>query len=127
MNSFSTVGAPNCAPETQVGVITLTGQELRAFSTFLQLIPIYNITPPADRPALFGFRLLRNNVGLNAEVRTGGDYGLISVIKDLPGGLQIPSSDLTPGGSSGLGSMKRSASPSAAGTHTGDSRVLTPP
>jgi len=40
----------------------------------LTKVPVYNIEPDAGQPALFGLSLAGNNVYLEAEVETSGDY-----------------------------------------------------
>ncbi|MDO8184187.1 hypothetical protein Q5424_00340 [Conexibacter sp. JD483] len=92
---FNQTAAAQCPVETQVGVIDLMIAPFAGSAPLAQQLPVYNIDPPDGRPAEFGFRLFRSNVVVNADVRSGSDYGLTATIKDLPGGVLIYSQTLT--------------------------------
>ena len=68
---FDTGNAPQCAPETQIGI-------LGALNPFLghAVFPIYNIAPPPGVAAMFGFSLFGRNVLQYASVRTEEGYAL---------------------------------------------------
>jgi uncharacterized repeat protein (TIGR01451 family) len=80
----------SCPMDTQVGVDrpTLGGiksdlpltvvDSLPAFS-----FPVYNIVPPPGVPAQIGFSLLGLGTRINSQVRTGSDYGISEVVKNI--------------------------------------------
>jgi uncharacterized repeat protein (TIGR01451 family) len=72
-------GLPNCAPDTQVGVVTVA-----VGYPFVQLVlPVYNLEPPADVPAQLGFAF-QYRVGLiDAGVRDGEGDGLRVILKNI--------------------------------------------
>ena len=68
---FDTGSSPQCAPETQVGI-------LGARNSFLghAVFPIYNIAPPPGVATMLGFSLFGRNVLQYASVRTEEGYAL---------------------------------------------------
>lgn len=92
---FNASAAAQCPVESQVGVIDLDILTFPGATVFPTQLPVYNLVPPEGRPAQFGFRLFRNNVVINADVRSGSDYGITATIKDLPGGVLITGQRLT--------------------------------
>jgi hypothetical protein len=89
-NSVSITAKPLCPPVSQVGVtrvITNTGG-------ITQPIPVYNMVPPSNAPARFGFNVAGTVVTLDGSVRSGGDYGLSANIKDISEGVPISGASL---------------------------------
>ncbi len=71
--------AEGCPASTQIGVnnVNLSGQQYDP-------IPVYNLVPSSGVPAQFGFTLLGIQSFLDAEVRSGRDYGLTEHVNNLP-------------------------------------------
>jgi hypothetical protein len=64
--------AGRCSGSTQVGVLEV---ETASHDNFVE--PLYNLVPPAGLPAQFGIRIEDViDVYIDANVRTGGDYGV---------------------------------------------------
>jgi hypothetical protein len=70
-----------CPASTQVGVdvARLAGGE----APFATSVAVYNLVPPPGIPAQFGFTAEGVNVLLDAEVRSGSDYGITENVSDL--------------------------------------------
>jgi hypothetical protein len=79
-----------CPASSQVGIIELrfTSFEVSVF------VPVYNITTPVDKPAVFGFSFAGVGVFIDTGVRTGGDYGLTSSLTNISGALPLEGSKL---------------------------------
>ena len=58
-------------------------------------VPVFNMVPPPDAPARFGFNVFGSVVVLDAELRSEGDYGLSIVARNVPEGLAIQGSSFT--------------------------------
>jgi hypothetical protein len=72
-----------CDPSTQVGVGVPEQTEGRikpARHTFA----IYNLLPPPGEPAQFGFDIAGIQAFIDANVRSGGDYGITAHVNDIP-------------------------------------------
>jgi hypothetical protein len=69
------VGQSLCPGADQVGVVVA---ELQSGTVNeVQTVGLYNVTPPAGRPAYFGAEILKlGRVWIEPTVRTGGDYGI---------------------------------------------------
>jgi hypothetical protein len=90
---FAAVACPAAA---QVGIVTLTAGLFAGSGAPIDVsYAVYNLVPIDGRPAQFGFRLLRNNVVINVDIRSGSDYGVTALIKDIPGGILLFGSSLT--------------------------------
>ncbi len=95
MEVFASEGAPLCPTASQVGVIRLDLRGQVEEPRQISLMPVYNLVPRADQPARFGFRLGRNNVVIDARVRSESDYGITATIRNSPGGAIVYGADLT--------------------------------
>src|ERR1700685_4491796 len=72
-----------CNPSTQVGVNIPEvggGKQVPERLSF----PVYNLVPPAGVPAQFGFVLAGIQVFIDANVRSGSDYGITAHVSDIP-------------------------------------------
>jgi hypothetical protein len=83
-------GIFGCPNSTQVGVVTVLSSRGGNFR-----VPVYNIEPPPDLPALFAFNTaIGPTVTMEPELRSDGDYGItvssrgINQVIDL-GGVRI--------------------------------------
>jgi hypothetical protein len=68
-----------CPDGSMVGFIT--GRRVEAVSG-IDMAPIYNLVPPPGRPAQLGFHLASVPFYIDAELRTGGDYGISGVLRN---------------------------------------------
>jgi hypothetical protein len=84
------VPAPVCPPASQVGVVAV-----RIAGTLFAPIPVYNMVPPPDVPARFGFNVSGSIVVLDVHVRTGSDYGIDATASNVPQGLAIVGNTFT--------------------------------
>lgn len=83
-----------CPADSQVGtaLVRLDGHTAR---NVLGPLPVFNLVPPPDVPARFGFNVAGTVVTLDGELRSGGDYGLSVRARDVPQGLAIAGTTLT--------------------------------
>jgi hypothetical protein len=97
------VGDPQAAPQCthtqfdrqQCPAATQIGVNVVGFGNFNPIsVPVYNLVPPSGVPAQFGFLILGVQSYLDAEIRSGGDYGITEHIDDIPQ-KAIESSSLT--------------------------------
>jgi hypothetical protein len=83
----TTIGAPQCQADTQVGVASLDlafgGPTPLVFSG----VPVYNMEVPKGVPGRFAFNLLGVIINLDATIRTGGDYGITASTTGISQGL----------------------------------------
>jgi len=75
---------PLCPAASQVGTTDLRFANPVGH---LYTLPVFNIVPPPDVPARFGFNALGTIVVLDAGVRNGGDYGLKVTAHNVPEGV----------------------------------------
>jgi uncharacterized repeat protein (TIGR01451 family) len=83
-----------CPAAAQVGtaLVRLNGGGAR---NVFGPLPVYNMVPPPDVPARFGFNVAGTVVTMDGELRGGGDYGLSVRVRDIPQGLAIAGTTLT--------------------------------
>jgi hypothetical protein len=92
----SGTGEDGCSNASAVGVIQIenvtssTPAERKVSSS-----PIYDLVPPADSPALFGFRVAGAAVYLTPSIRTGSDYGLTVAMTGIPQDAHVLGSSVT--------------------------------
>jgi hypothetical protein len=72
-----------CPPSTQVGIDQAAAKELSAPVPWRFSFPVYNLVPPPGVPAEFGLDLAGVQTFLDANVRSGGDYGLIVHVNNI--------------------------------------------
>jgi hypothetical protein len=97
---FATVNSntdeDGCANASAVGVIAVENVAALTLSERkVSVYPIYDLTPPDNSPALFGFRVANVAVYLTPSVRSGSDYGLTVAIKSIPQGVHVLGSTVT--------------------------------
>jgi uncharacterized repeat protein (TIGR01451 family) len=84
------LNAESCPMDTQVGVDRPTLGGIKSDvpltvndSLFAFSFPLYNMVPPPGVPAQIGFSLLGLGTKINSQVRTGSDYGISEVVKNI--------------------------------------------
>jgi uncharacterized repeat protein (TIGR01451 family) len=85
---------PLCPSSSQVGT-TLVRTNFRLAGTTAGPVPVYNMVPPPGAPARFGFNVLGTIVTIDAQLRSGSDYGLTANVSDISEGLAITGTTLT--------------------------------
>jgi hypothetical protein len=86
-----------CPPESQVGFVTILNttpnspKELQ--STFSE--PVFNMQAGPGTPALFTFNIASTLVQIYAKVRTGDDYGLDVITRNIPSTIPTAGVDFT--------------------------------
>jgi hypothetical protein len=75
-----------CPDNTVVGVATpiVTNPEENQHVPNASTSPLYSIEPAVGEPARFGFITIAGPVILDTSVRTGGDYGVVVTVPDIP-------------------------------------------
>lgn len=94
-NSQSIAATPLCTPSSQVGTILVRfngglGSPL-GFGPF----PVFNMVPPVDAPARFGFNVAGTVVTLDVTARTATDYGLTAHLRNISEGLATAGATVT--------------------------------
>jgi hypothetical protein len=93
-NNYTTgqsTAPPNCPNSTVLGIARF---EFAVFGNVNPVfVPIYNLVPPPNVPAQFGFEVESSRIRLNGEVRTGGDYGLNIAAINTPQGLALTAAE----------------------------------
>jgi hypothetical protein len=91
----TTVRTPECPIGSQVGIIEVRN----AFAELLGVPgltePLYNMTPPVDQPARFGFNVLGEVITLSGNVRNGGDFGVTVTSTNVPDALPVTGITIT--------------------------------
>jgi uncharacterized repeat protein (TIGR01451 family) len=72
-----------CSPSTQVGIDQAGTLGINAFLPFRAAFAVYNLVPPPGVPAEFALDLAGVQVFLDANVRSGGDYGLVVHVNNI--------------------------------------------
>jgi hypothetical protein len=78
-----------CPAASQVGTI-----ELQVIFGTLRL-PLFNMVPPPNAPALFGFNVLGTLVTLSGNIRNGSDFGVTVTSPNIPVTLPLSAITLT--------------------------------
>jgi uncharacterized repeat protein (TIGR01451 family) len=86
--------APLCPPSSQVGATLVRLNGLGATSVFGP-IAVYNMVPPPDVPARFGFNIAGSVVTLDARVRADENYHVAIAAVNVPEALPIASTTTT--------------------------------
>ncbi len=79
-------GSPECPRNTAIGVVTslVTNPYNGTHAPDTLTRPVYSLEPAVGEPARFGFRVPFGSVVLDTSVRTGGDYGVVVSVPDIP-------------------------------------------
>jgi uncharacterized repeat protein (TIGR01451 family) len=93
-NAQGVVAEPLCSPASQVGTALVRLNGFGGPSVFGPL-PVFNVVPPPNVPARFGFNVAGTVVTLNGALRSDSDYGLSVHVDDIPEGLAISGTSLT--------------------------------
>jgi hypothetical protein len=72
-----------CPASTQIGVDKPATPNSNKGAPFTPIVSVYNLVPPAGIPAQFGFSVEGVNILLDAQVRSGSDYGITEQTSDL--------------------------------------------
>lgn len=86
---------PLCPSTSQVGTVLLRLNGYEATPDAVGPYPVFNLEPPPDVPARFGFNVLGSVVVMDAEVRSGGDYGLTVNVRNIPQALAVAGTTAT--------------------------------
>ncbi len=85
-----------CAPQTAVGVISLTYNIPGGGGGFkTSFVPVFNLTPLPGEPARFGFDAGGVHTTLDVSVRTGSDYGVTIHVTNIEQVAGVISTKLT--------------------------------
>ena len=77
---------PECPTSSQVGTIAL---KLDFGAPVEVEVPLYNMVPPVNQPAEFGFRFLGQEIYLTGNVRNSGDFGVTIVSPNIANALPL--------------------------------------
>ncbi len=78
---------PTCRPASQLGYV-----DVEVGSQRLPDVPIFNMVPPDDAPARFGFGLLGTTVVLDGRVRSESDFGVTIETRYTSQGIPVTGS-----------------------------------
>jgi hypothetical protein len=84
-----------CPPASQVGTTLVRVNGLGGSDNVFGPIPVYNMVPPSNAPAQFGFNVEGSVVTLTARVRAAANYSLAIDAIDVPEGLPVASTTVT--------------------------------
>jgi hypothetical protein len=91
---FTVIPMPTCPISSQVGTIEVR-TDLYKLVEDSWVFPVYNMVPPSDAPAAFGFNVAGVPITLSGNVRNGGDFGVDVISSDIPITLPITGFTLT--------------------------------
>jgi hypothetical protein len=94
-NSVSTTGLPLCPATSQIGTVLVRINGFTRNSFLLGPLPVFNMVPPPNTPARFGFNVIGVVVTLSARLRSNGDYGLSIDGNNFSQGLAIAGTTFT--------------------------------
>lgn len=94
-NSEGLLSKPLCPATSQVGTTLLKADLAPIGSPVRGPIPLYNMVPPPNVPARFGFNELGTVVVMDATLRSGGDYGLTVSVRKIPAALPVAGTTVT--------------------------------
>jgi hypothetical protein len=86
------VNLPLCSPASQVGLVQL---KVNGSPNFTSSKALYNLVPPPDVPARFGFNFAGTIITFDASVRSGSDYGLSVGGHEVSEGLALDGVQVT--------------------------------
>ena len=94
-NSSGTEARPLCPATSQVGTTLVRVNGEGAFPTVWGPLPVFNMVPPPDTPAQFGFNVSGTVVTLTTRLRSGTNYGLSVDGSDISEGLAVAGASFT--------------------------------
>lgn len=94
-NTVFTDPQPLCAPTSQVGTVMIRQSGQGVVGNLVGPVPFYNMVPPPGAPARFAFNAFGTVVVLDAELRSGGDYGLSVAARNISEGIALIGSTIT--------------------------------
>ena len=97
VNELASPAGDVCPVDSQVGIVTVTASkgDANGLPFVFSRTPLRSLVPPPNVPARFGFNLAGTIVTLDAQVRSGGDYGLSVNVRDISEGLAVAKTGLT--------------------------------
>jgi hypothetical protein len=100
-----------CAPDSQIGLITIRANHLGNPNYLLGTAPVYDLVPNGEEPVRFAFvaPVVKVPISIPVQVRTAGDYGLRFTVSDITQLTPIAGAKLTVWGfpASGSHQMER--------------------
>jgi hypothetical protein len=90
--------APQCPDDSAVGVATPIAAGNNSLGTLGEVEftrPLVNLEPSRGEPARFGFQTIVGPVILDTSVRTGGDYGVVVSVSDIPNLVEFLGAQVT--------------------------------
>jgi hypothetical protein len=94
-NGFGSEARPLCTATSQVGTTLVRLHGFFFQKVVFGPIPVFNMVPPPDAPAKFGFNVFGTLVTLTARLRSSSDYGLSVDGSDISEGLAIAGASFT--------------------------------
>ena len=80
---LSNLGGEACPPDTQIGVDHPGIDPGSTTGDADPEIPVYNLVPPPGVPAEFAFQAFGATIFVNAQVRSGSDYGITGSVSNI--------------------------------------------
>jgi hypothetical protein len=91
---FFILPIPECPITSQVGTIEVL-TDIYNVAPQSWVFPVYNMVPPSDAPAAFGFNVGGVPITLSGNVRNGGDFGVTVISSNIPTTLPLDGIKLT--------------------------------
>ena len=76
-------GTGGCPADTTVGVDEAADGVPYTWADWDILVSVYNMVPPAGVPAEFAFTILGSTILIDAGVRSGSDYGITTISRNI--------------------------------------------
>ncbi len=86
---------PECPTSSQIGTVTLQVEFFEAKVMTKLATPLYNMVPPTNAPARFGFSALGTPITIEGNVRNGGDFGVTVGSYNIPIILPLAGIEIT--------------------------------
>ena len=72
-----------CPPDTAVGIDEASPGTYYTWADFDVMVAVYNMVPPAGVPAEFAFTVFGSTILIDAGVRSGSDYGITTIARNI--------------------------------------------
>ena len=95
---FATIrdtGGNACPRDTVIGVADTTVLTSIIPRPIIVPAPLFNLAPDNGEPARFGFQVLDTPIILDTSLRTGGDYGVVVTVHNIPQSSDLLASQVT--------------------------------